>query len=63
MFINTGNDLFQLGKFGEAVKSYNNALAIKPNLRNLITNKADALFELGNYTGAIKYYDKAGVVA
>jgi tetratricopeptide (TPR) repeat protein len=56
---NIGNDLYNLGKYEEAIKYYNKALVVEPTNPDLLINKANALFHTGNYSGAIKYYDKA----
>jgi tetratricopeptide (TPR) repeat protein len=54
-----GNDLYDLGKYEEAIRSYDIALARQPNNPDLLINKGNALFHVENYSGAVKYYDKA----
>jgi tetratricopeptide (TPR) repeat protein len=53
-----GNDQYDLGKYKEAIRSYDTALARQPNNTDLLINKGNALFHIENYSGAIKYYDK-----
>ena len=54
-----GNDQYDLGKYKEAIRSYDIALARQPNNPDLLINKGNALFQVENYSGAVKYYDKA----
>jgi tetratricopeptide (TPR) repeat protein len=56
---NIGNDLYNLGKYGDAIKYYDSALAVRPNDSDLLINRGNALFQTANYSGAIASYDKA----
>jgi tetratricopeptide (TPR) repeat protein len=58
-----GNDQYDLGKYKEAIRSYDIALARQPNNTDLLISKGNALFHIENYSGAVKYYDKALTMA
>jgi len=53
------NRLYHLGKYAEAVKEYDEALAIDPNFKEAHYNKGLALYNLKRYEEAIEEYDKA----
>jgi len=54
-----GDRLYDLGRYEEAIKEYDKALAIDPNYRDAHNNKGVALYLLGRHEEAIKEYDKA----
>ena len=54
-----GNRLYDLGRYEDAIKEYDKALAIDPNYKEAHNNKGNALDDLGRYEEAIKEYDKA----
>jgi tetratricopeptide (TPR) repeat protein len=56
---NKGTALFYLGNYTEAIKYFDQALAIQPNDANALGGKGKSLEHLGNYTEAIKYFDQA----
>jgi tetratricopeptide (TPR) repeat protein len=56
---NKGVELYNLGKYHEAIKWYDKALAINPKYVSALNNKGSALYNLGKYHEAIKCYDKA----
>jgi tetratricopeptide (TPR) repeat protein len=58
-YYNEGNNFFKLGKYSEAVASYDKAIAINPNKANTWYNRGIALYNLGRYTEAVASYDKA----
>jgi tetratricopeptide (TPR) repeat protein len=57
--VETGNALYRLGKYIEAIIFYDKALAIYPNDANALDYKGAALVKLGNYDEAITFLDKA----
>jgi len=54
-----GNALAGIGKYQEAIESYNKGLEINPNYAFAWTNKGNALYYLGKYQEAIQCFDKA----
>jgi tetratricopeptide (TPR) repeat protein len=56
---NIGNDLYKLGKYWDAIKYYDSALATRPNDSDLLINRGNALAHTANFSGAIASYDKA----
>ena len=56
---NKGNALYSLGKYQEAIRYYDDVLAISPNDVDTLNNKGNTLGKLGKYTEATKYYQKA----
>ncbi len=55
-FYNMGLALFNLGRFEEAIASYDNSIAINPNIKDAYHNKALALYHLKKYDDAISCY-------
>jgi tetratricopeptide (TPR) repeat protein len=49
----------EFAKCSNAIQYYDQALAIDPNNKYVLSNKGNALLYQGNYTQAIQYYDKA----
>ena len=58
-YLNHGLDLKKLGRYEEAITSYNKALEIKPNDHDAWHNRGLALGNLGRYEEEIASYDKA----
>lgn len=56
---NKGCILTKLGKYQEAIESYDKALEINPNDFDAWNNKGHALKDSGRYQEAITSYDKA----
>ncbi len=56
---NKGYVLFRLGRYDEAVTSYNTAIKITPGYTIALINKGDALMKLTKYQGAIDAYTLA----
>jgi len=56
---NEGVDLGQLGKYEEAIKAYDEALKINPQLVEAWNNKGAALSDIGRNDDAIKAIDQA----
>ena len=56
---NKGGALYFLGKYDEAIKCYDKAIAIDPNDADAWNNKGLTLNSLGKYDEAITSYDKA----
>ncbi|OPY38672.1 MAG: photosystem I assembly protein Ycf3 [Methanoregula sp. PtaU1.Bin051] len=56
---NKGYVLYRLGRYDEAVASYNTAIKITPGYTIALINKGDALMKLANYQGAIDAYTLA----
>ena len=54
-----GNQFCKLGRYEEAITSYDKALELKPDLHQAWTNRGVALGNLGRYEEAIASYDKA----
>jgi len=59
---NKGVDLYNLGKYEEAIEWYNKAITIDPNFLKALINKGLALQNLGKYQEAIDCYDKVLVL-
>ena len=57
--IEEGNTFLNLGEYQKALKAYDQALAIKPELHEAFYNKGVALGNLGRYEEAITAYDQA----
>ncbi len=57
--IEEGNALFNLGRFDDAIASYNKALEIKPDKDEAWYKRGNALFNLGRFDDAIASYNKA----
>ncbi|MHA1210237.1 MAG: tetratricopeptide repeat protein [Candidatus Freyarchaeota archaeon] len=57
--VNKGNEFFHQGRFDEAIKCYDEALALRPNYSAALFNKANALCELGKLKEAIAFFDRA----
>ena len=47
------------GKYDEAIKAYDEAIRLDPNLAEAWNNKGNALYSQGKYDEAIKAYDEA----
>lgn len=54
-----GDDLFQEGKYEEAVKAYSETLSLDPSNVQVLYGRARAKEEMGNYEGAIQDYSTA----
>jgi tetratricopeptide (TPR) repeat protein len=57
-WINKGNELFDKGKFNEAIQTYQRALNLKSNDIDLLINIGLSYRHLEDYDKAIEYYDK-----
>ena len=51
---NKGFALYSLGKYNDAISSYDKALAINPNDAGVLNSKGVALANLGKYYEALK---------
>jgi tetratricopeptide (TPR) repeat protein len=56
---NRGIALSELGRFDEAIASYDQAIELKPNRDEVWYNRGIALFGLGRFDAAIASFDKA----
>jgi tetratricopeptide (TPR) repeat protein len=56
---NKGVDLYNQGKYDEAIQAYNKAIEIDPLDEVAWSNKGNALDDLGKHDEAIEAYDKA----
>lgn len=56
--VNRGNEFFYQGKFEEAIRFYDEALALKPDYSEALFNKGTALCEQGKLKEAISLFDK-----
>ncbi len=54
-----GNELFELGRYKEAIVSYDQAIEIKPDYREAWYNQGVALVNSGRYEEAITSFDRA----
>ncbi|MGB7449292.1 MAG: tetratricopeptide repeat protein, partial [Ornithinimicrobium sp.] len=54
-----GNELFDLGRFEEAIASYDQALQIQPDYDLAWHNRGWALFKLGQFEEALSSFDQA----
>ncbi|NER32712.1 MAG: tetratricopeptide repeat protein [Oscillatoria sp. SIO1A7] len=59
LWFNRGNFLNKLGRYQEALASFDKALEIKPGMPVLWNNRGAALYDLGRYSEAIASCDKA----
>ena len=53
--------LYNLGKYGDALTSYDLALSIEQNYTPSLINKGDTLYKMGRFTDAVDAYNKANV--
>ena len=58
-YLNQGVEFYHLGKYKEAIESYDNALAVNPTYTYAWRYRGMALSNLGRYKDAIKSYDEA----
>jgi tetratricopeptide (TPR) repeat protein len=56
---NKGNSLFNMGRYEEAIESYDQAIAIQENNYGAWNSRGDSLSRLGRYEEAIVSYDSA----
>ena len=56
---NRGNALHELKRFGEALASYDRALALRPDFSEAHSNRGNALQELRRFEEAVASYDRA----
>jgi tetratricopeptide (TPR) repeat protein len=54
-----GGALFYLGRYDEAIASFDRALALDPNNVNALDGKAAVFDSIGEYQEAVQYYDRA----
>jgi len=59
MWNNRGNVLDELGRYSDAVVSYDEAIAINPKLYEVWNNRGIVLRKLGRYAEAVASYDRA----
>jgi tetratricopeptide (TPR) repeat protein len=59
VWFNKGFALSSLGKYDEAIKAYDEAIRLDPNLDGAWYNKGLAIYYQGKYADAIKCYDEA----
>jgi len=58
-FFDCGNALYRLGRNEEAIASFDQALAFKPDLHEAWYNRGGSLSDLGRYEDAIASYEQA----
>jgi len=56
---NKGNDLYNQGRYDEAIKAYDEAIKLDPNYANAWTSKGAALSNQGKYDEAIQAHNEA----
>jgi predicted O-linked N-acetylglucosamine transferase (SPINDLY family) len=56
---NRGNALNKLGRYGDAVATFDRAIAIKPDFAEAFNNRGNALREMKRFDAAIASYDRA----
>ncbi len=61
-YFQQGNDAYLRGNFRGAIKAYDQALSIKPDGYEALSNKGLSLDHLGRYEEAIKAYDQASLI-
>lgn len=61
-FYNRGNALQDLKRFDDAVASYDQAIALKPNFEAAFYNRGNALQELKRIEDALASYNRAIVI-
>jgi len=59
LFFSVGNGLYQLGRYEEAIASYDKAIEFKPDYHQAWNNRGVALWNLERFEEAIASYDKA----
>jgi tetratricopeptide (TPR) repeat protein len=57
--LDKGVALYVQGNYSEAIKAYDEAIRLNPNLTEAWNNKGNALYAQGNYSDAIKCYEEA----
>lgn len=57
--VNKGVALYELERYDESIKYYDQALELNPGKLGAIVNKANALQEQGKYNDALKWFEKA----
>ena len=58
-FYDRATTLLQLGRYGEALATYESALAIAPNYAEALNNRGSAMLQLGRVAEALQSYEKA----
>ena len=54
-----GIELYDIGRYQEAVTAYNQAITIDGNYTSALINKGGALYKLGDYEGSVAAYKQA----
>jgi tetratricopeptide (TPR) repeat protein len=57
-YFDCGNALYDLGRYEDAIESYDKALEFKPNLWGAWYSRGIVLYDLGRYEDAIESYDQ-----
>ena len=55
----TGDDLYRIGRYNEAIEAFDKAIEINPKDSDAWNGKGSVLFKLNKFDEAIKAYDKA----
>jgi tetratricopeptide (TPR) repeat protein len=56
---NRGDELYELGRYEEALSAYNHSLELKPDDSDVLASRGDVLYELERFDEALRDYDRS----